>query len=58
MCHGYDHYLTLAGAIEYVERESLQNELAGSVLGHRITVRSFYDLGDGIVNGVCEGCGT
>jgi len=58
MCGGYDHYLTLAGAIEYVERESLQNELAGSVLGHGITSRSFYDLVDGIVNSMCEGCGT
>jgi len=58
MCDGYDHYLTLAGAIEYVERESLQNELAGSVLGHRITIRSFYDLGNGIINRVGECCST
>jgi hypothetical protein len=26
MCNGNDHYFLLAGAVEYVERESLKNE--------------------------------
>jgi hypothetical protein len=51
MCHGNNDDLGLAGAIEYVERESLKNKLAGSVVGQRILRGSFDDSGDGIVNG-------
>jgi hypothetical protein len=57
MCYGNNDDPGLAGAIEYVERESLQNELVGSVLGQRVASRSFHDSGDGIINGVGECCG-
>ncbi len=58
VCYGNNDDLCLVLSVEYIERESLENELAGSVLGHGITSRSFYDLGDGIVNSMCEGCST
>ncbi|MDX6306767.1 MAG: hypothetical protein QOI77_3736 [Blastocatellia bacterium] len=58
MCHCNNHYPNLIGSVEYDKRESIENEFPGSVLGHGIASRSFRDLGDCIVNRVCEGCGT
>ena len=57
MRHSDNDNLSLAGTIEYIERESLKNELARSVFGKGVAGRSLRDPDDGIVNSVSECCG-
>jgi hypothetical protein len=58
MYHGNNDYPNLVGSVEYVEWQSLKNDLTGSVIGHGKDRRSIGDPRDGIVNSVYEGCGT
>ncbi|MDX6385617.1 MAG: hypothetical protein QOK48_3190 [Blastocatellia bacterium] len=58
MGHGNNDDLRLVRSVEYVERESLNNEFPGSVFSHGRELRSISDPRNGTVNRVCEGCST